>query len=301
MKIGIAITTFNRIEYLIEQIRLIQKFSLNEYELIVCDDGSTDETVDVLNREKINYITGKNKGIAWNKNRGIYYLANYTQADMFILLDDDIFPTMYGWDVEWAKAAQFYGHVNFIPPEWKYQLLYGDCNASNPGLSTMLSGPCISINRRIFPLVGYMDSRFGRYGHEHVEYSTRYVKSGFGGIVRNNGTIVYFVIDSGLKLISIPTTGTPEDIEANKKILLSIQEESILYRLPWSSEIEKKNFLNDFKNKNQIVHLKEWDIIREFDQDFYLETYPDVKAAGINPVQHYILYGCKENRKIKPE
>ncbi|MBH9970185.1 glycosyltransferase [Commensalibacter melissae] len=300
MKIGIAITTFNRIEYLIEQIRLIQKFSLNEYELIVCDDGSTDETVDVLNREKINYITGKNKGIAWNKNRGIYYLANYTQADMFILLDDDIFPTMYGWDVEWAKAAQIHGHVTFVVPEWKDKLLYGDCNAQNPGISPLIAGSCITVSREAFPLVGYMDNRFGRYGHEHTDYSTRYVKSGFGGIVREDNSIVYAVMDSGLKLMPIPSTGSPEEARNNEKTLNDLKEEP-LFRYPWFSRNQKQEFLNDLKDKSQIVHLKEWDIIREFDQDFYLETYPDVKAAGINPVQHYILYGCKENRKIKPE
>lgn len=84
------------------------------------------------------------------------------------------------------------------------------------------------------------------------------------------------------------------------KKLNDLKEEP-LFRYPWFSRNQKQEFLNDLKDKSQIVHLKEWDIIREFDQDFYLETYPDVKAAGINPVQHYILYGCKENRKIKSE
>ena len=98
----------------------------------------------------------------------------------------------------------------------------------------------------------------------------------------------------------IPSTGSPEEARNNEKTLNDLKEEP-LFRYPWFSRNQKQEFLNDLKDKSQIVHLKEWDIIREFDQDFYLETYPDVKAAGINPVQHYILYGCKENRKIKPE
>lgn len=298
MKIGIAITTFNRIEYLLEQIRLIKQFSLNEYELIVCNDGSSDDTVNILERENINYITGKNKGIAWNKNRGIYYLANYTQADVFILLDDDIFPTMYGWDVEWAKAAQFYGHVTFIVPEWKDKLFYGDCNAKNPGISSLIAGSCIAVSREAFPLVGYMDNRFGRYGHEHTDYSTRYVKSGFGGIVRQDDSIVYAVMDSGLKLIPIASTGSPDEAKKNEKILNELNNEP-LFRLPWFSQSEQQEFLGDFHSKNHQIHLKEWDIIRDFNQNDYLDNNPDVKAAGINPIQHYLLYGIKENRKIK--
>lgn len=300
MKIGLAITTFNRIEYLLEQIRLIQRYSTYEYELIVCDDGSTDSTLHSLEKENIKYITGENKGIAWNKNRGLYYLANYSRADIFLLLDDDVFPTMYGWDAEWAKAAQLHGHINFAPPEWKHQLLYGECNATNPGMSPLLSGACIGISREVFPLVGYMDSRFRRYGHEHVEYSTRYVKAGFGGIVKNDQSIIYAVMDSGLKLIPVSSTGSPEEAKENEKILNTLKNDSI-FRLPWFNLQEQEAFLNDFKNKNHQIKLKEWDIIKEFDVGFYLKMYPDVEAAGINPITHYVLYGCKENRKIKPE
>ncbi len=299
MKIGIAITTFNRIEHLLEQICLIQKFSLNEYELIVCDDGSIDDTVNILKRKKINYITGVNKGIAWNKNRGIYYLANYTQADVFILLDDDTLPTMYGWDVEWGKAAQIHGHVTFVVPEWKNQLLYGDCNAQNPGISSLIAGSCIAVSRQAFPLVGYMDNRFGRYGHEHTDYSMRYVKAGFGGIIKEDNSIIYAVMDSGLKLNAIDSTGSPEEAKKNEKTLDDLKKEP-LFRLPWFSQNEKKEFLKDFISKNNHIYLKEWDIIRNFNSASYLEANPDVKASGINPLKHYIFYGIKENRKIKP-
>ncbi len=34
-----------------------------------------------------------------------------------------------------------------------------------------------------------------------------------------------------------------------------------------------------------------------FDADFYLERYPDVREAGMNPLQHYILHGAAEERK----
>jgi hypothetical protein len=34
-----------------------------------------------------------------------------------------------------------------------------------------------------------------------------------------------------------------------------------------------------------------------FDTRFYLDTYPDVAASGVNPLTHYITHGKKEGRK----
>lgn len=37
-----------------------------------------------------------------------------------------------------------------------------------------------------------------------------------------------------------------------------------------------------------------------FDSDWYLQTYPDVKEAGIHPAEHYLKYGGKEGRMPGP-
>lgn len=300
MKIGIAITTFNRAECLLEQIRLIRQFSLGDYELIVCDDGSTDNTIELLEKEDISYISCENKGIAWNKNRGIYYLANYTSSDVFILLDDDCYPTMYGWDVEWGKAAQLHGCVTFIVPEWKDKLYYGDCNAFNPGISALIAGSCIAFSREVFPIIGYMDNRFGRYGHEHTDFSTRFVKAGFGGIIREDNSILYAVLNSGLKLIPMQSTGSSAEAQKNKKILYQLQDEP-LFRQPWFNEQQQQEFLFEFQDIGYNISIPEWEILKDFDREFYLKTYPDIKASGIDPVTHYYLYGRHEQRKRKPD
>ncbi len=36
--------------------------------------------------------------------------------------------------------------------------------------------------------------------------------------------------------------------------------------------------------------------IADFDPAYYLETYPDIAAAGIDPFEHYVNYGAKEGR-----
>jgi len=38
----------------------------------------------------------------------------------------------------------------------------------------------------------------------------------------------------------------------------------------------------------------------EFDVRFYLESYPDVAAAGVDPFEHYLLYGYREGRNPSP-
>ncbi len=37
-----------------------------------------------------------------------------------------------------------------------------------------------------------------------------------------------------------------------------------------------------------------------FDAAYYLRKYPDVAAAGVNPLRHYLKYGAVEGRKPHP-
>src|SRR5580658_3074338 len=40
-----------------------------------------------------------------------------------------------------------------------------------------------------------------------------------------------------------------------------------------------------------------WAVRRLFDRAFYLERYPDVRQAGMNPLWHYLRHGAAEGRK----
>ncbi|MGC8483961.1 MAG: glycosyltransferase, partial [Thermodesulfobium sp.] len=39
---------------------------------------------------------------------------------------------------------------------------------------------------------------------------------------------------------------------------------------------------------------------RLFDEIYYLKAYPDVRAADVDPIKHYILFGAKERRNPSP-
>jgi len=38
---------------------------------------------------------------------------------------------------------------------------------------------------------------------------------------------------------------------------------------------------------------------KDFDAEIYLELHPDVKAAGVDPAEHYLEFGVKEKRAYK--
>ena len=154
---GIAITTFNRRDLLLRQIEQIRRFSINSYDIVVCDDGSSDGTAEAVRALDIPVVTGPNKGIAWNKNRGLFYLAHYTRADAFILMDDDVLPTIHGWETEWAYGALSVGHVNYTHPDFRPHIFSGSSTAADPGVSPLIGGMCMALSREPVGVVGDMD------------------------------------------------------------------------------------------------------------------------------------------------
>ena len=55
---------------------------------------------------------------------------------------------------------------------------------------------------------------------------------------------------------------------------------------------------------SQMKNLKEYNLIKKsglFDESFYLETYPEVIKAKIDPIMHYIRTGWREEKKPSPD
>ena len=51
------------------------------------------------------------------------------------------------------------------------------------------------------------------------------------------------------------------------------------------------------KFKRQIIFIKK---SNRFDENWYLEQYPDVAATKCDPIKHYVLHGAKEKRNPNP-
>lgn len=86
-KISVIIPTFNSGKYIKEAIESVLRQTYKDLEIIVCDDGSTDDTKKVLERysEKIRYFFQKNNGPAAARNKGI----EHAKGEFIAFLDAD--------------------------------------------------------------------------------------------------------------------------------------------------------------------------------------------------------------------
>jgi len=87
MKISVIIPTFNRLDLLKRAIESVLNQSIKPYDIIVVDDGSTDNTSEMIQQKykSINLIQQKNSGVSAARNNGI----KNAQGDWIALLDSD--------------------------------------------------------------------------------------------------------------------------------------------------------------------------------------------------------------------
>lgn len=86
-RISVIIPTYNRASSVNKAIESVLVQSYQDYEIIVVDDGSTDETRDILKpfRERIRYIYQENKGVSAARNTGI----QKAKGEWIAFLDSD--------------------------------------------------------------------------------------------------------------------------------------------------------------------------------------------------------------------
>jgi GT2 family glycosyltransferase len=91
----VCIPTYNRINILLKTLKYWQKQTIKEFELLIIDDNSTDNTYELLIKYKkendFNNLTiirnKKNYGSAYGRNIGVFY----SKAPIVIYTDDDAF------------------------------------------------------------------------------------------------------------------------------------------------------------------------------------------------------------------
>jgi glycosyltransferase involved in cell wall biosynthesis len=89
--LSVLMTSYNRQQYIAEAIESVQASSFKNFELIIVDDGSTDETVSVARsfaakdkRIRV-YINEKNLGDYANRNKA----ASYARGEFIMYVDSD--------------------------------------------------------------------------------------------------------------------------------------------------------------------------------------------------------------------
>lgn len=93
MKLSVALGTFNGARYIQQQLTSILEQEVKVHEIIVCDDGSSDSTIQIVNQMKALYPDVDWKIVVSQQNRGV--LRNFEMSlslctgDIIFLSDQD--------------------------------------------------------------------------------------------------------------------------------------------------------------------------------------------------------------------
>lgn len=115
---SVIVPTYNHARYLPEAINSVLQQSFQDYEVIVVDDGSTDNTRDVVAEftdKRIHYIYQKNKGLAGARNTGLREARGEFVA--FLDADDLYLPCKLEVQVRFLTENPDYG---FVAGGWNY-------------------------------------------------------------------------------------------------------------------------------------------------------------------------------------
>ena len=182
---GIAICTYNRGYQLPTVIQKVLETKPENARVIVCDDGSTDNTAQVMVGcfPDLTYIRGKNLGVGANKNRAIYGLRN---CDFLCILEDDLIPNERGW-FEMYQEFCLYTNIHHFCRVQDKQVpeivsdFYSWCIDKlkmTPIYGPSPRGDLTFISNLVVRKVGAIHPEFVGVGHAHGHWSDRVVTAG---------------------------------------------------------------------------------------------------------------------------
>ena len=190
-KVSVAIPTYNRARFLAECIESILKQTFQDFEILLIDDGSTDNTSEIVSAycPPVKYFRQENKGAPTAYNKGI------TEAigDYVWLVDSDdvLLEDALELGVEvldrWPKVGFVYGQAYVIDEEGH---MMGLCKPSHSKesyvrsgreeikhlmLENYVSGSTAMFRRSCFDVVGLFNPVFHR-GSEDYDLCVRFAK-----------------------------------------------------------------------------------------------------------------------------
>lgn len=234
---GISICTYNRADHLDRLLFELKEKTTGEYHLVVCDDGSTDATEAVCDKHGVTRLGEANRGVAWNKNRGLYALHEKLRCDWTVIIEDDMSVGKYGWNVAWEHAALEHGHINFLnaknAKKQKDRIISGSGTVTDPYIAKFVTGQCMAYSKACLNVVGYLNPLFVGYGTAHINHSVRCGRAGFG---KKGGG--YLHLEEGLQLLGIPPTADKSAREKNARIGRELADQDI-FTAPYLNEEQR--------------------------------------------------------------
>lgn len=186
MEISLIISTFNRKHLLIPLLYILEKQTLKNFEVIVADDGSTDGTVEEVQKiaDNLSYdlqiVTQENMGfrVASSRNNG----ARAARSRQLVFMDDDCRPDeifLESYHSAFSEKHLLRGDIIFVPSfEKQEHVLF--IYPANP--ETGLWGANFSLAADLFWKVGAYEESFINRSGEDSDLQLRLWRSGIDTI-----------------------------------------------------------------------------------------------------------------------
>ncbi len=264
-RVGVGVITYNRRERLHRTLAELRQQTVCPCSWVVADDGSTDHTLPMVREHfpDMATVTGRNHGVAWNRNRALWWLHVVQRCDMCILIEDDAFPTAPGWEADWIAAAGRHGHINLAGEWFSGGFIRGRGTVEDPVASMGVSGQLSAFSSDALNHVGFYDTRYQGYGMGHVEHTFRMVRAGYGGVVvtgaagdfdgwqlRRAGTApagmpeaLFYLLRSPIEVTNEASHGEADPAVNRRNVnrFLSTVRDQV-YRSPWSCDGQMLEF-----------------------------------------------------------
>lgn len=166
-RISVVVCSYNGSQTIGETLAALETLDYPDYEIIVIDDGSTDQTSVIAGKHKVKLIRMKNSGLSVARNCGM----NAATGEIIAYIDDDAYPDPH-WLTYLAAAfvrtehAGIGGH-NIAPPG---DGMIADCVANAPGgpvhvllsdeVAEHIPGCNMAYRREQLMAIGGFDPRF---------------------------------------------------------------------------------------------------------------------------------------------
>ena len=170
-KVSVIIPTHNYARFLPESVKSVLGQTFGDFELIIVDDGSTDDTAAVARRyfddRRVRYICQEKRGLSGTRNNGISHARGeyvaFLDADDF-WLPEKLERQLKVFEQADSGVALVYCFIEYVDEEGKVLESVKELPIANPALKDLLhtnwvlgSGSSVLIRKSAFDRVGFFD------------------------------------------------------------------------------------------------------------------------------------------------